>query len=91
MPAARPTTEGDRMTQMQPLIAVDPARLDAVDAKLAALAGMVETLVAAQQREWLPVREYAAREGVHVRTITRRIDKGELQAKGSGRGRMVKV
>jgi excisionase family DNA binding protein len=39
--------------------------------------------------EWVSIREAAERKGCHPDTIRRRIDAGELKARGSGRLREV--
>lgn len=79
----------DRQEKM--LIAVDASALSRIEEKLDALLRLLERSDVQSLPEWVTVSQAAAREGVSASTIRRRIDSGELEAKGAGKGRRVKV
>lgn len=60
-----------------------------VEAELRAIRERLDVL--APPPEWVSVAEYAAREGVTKQTVYRWIASGEIQARGSGKSRKVKV
>ena len=72
------------------LIAVDPAALEAVTAELRALREEVAAL-RAPPGEWVTLQQAAARLDCSAMTIRRRIASGELQARGSGKTRQVRL
>jgi hypothetical protein len=60
-----------------------------VEAKLDAIAARLDDI--APPPQWVSVAEYMAMKGVSKSTVYRRIDAGELEARGSGKSREVKV
>lgn len=62
-----------------------------IRAELRAVRVLLEQAIVAPKPEWLSVREAGEILGVSRSTIDRKIRKGELQARGSGRTRMVRV
>lgn len=58
-----------------------------LEAKLDALAALLKP----PAPEWVPVKEYAAKEKVSVRTVDRKIKAGILQSREGVRGREVRV
>jgi excisionase family DNA binding protein len=78
------------MTDQPTLIAVDPAALEAVTAELRALRAEVAALREPQD-EWLTIQQAAARLECSADTIRRRIASGEIEARGSGKTRRVRL
>jgi len=60
-----------------------------VEAKLDAIASRLDVL--APPREWVGVATYAAMNGISKTTVYRKIKSGELQTRGNGKTREVKV
>jgi len=78
------------MAEHPTLIAVDPAALEAMTAELRALRAEVAALRAPQD-EWLTIQQAAAELQCSPDTIRRRIASGELEARGSGKTRRVRL
>jgi len=74
----------------QSLIAVDPERLDRLEAELRALREQLQGATIVPRPEWLTVAQAADALNVSGETIRRRIASGELEAKGSGKTRRVR-
>ncbi|WP_414897683.1 helix-turn-helix domain-containing protein [Rhodovulum sp. YEN HP10] len=74
------------MRNAQQLIAVDAAALAEVLARLDRIEAKI-----APPPQWLTVHEAAARLGCTASTIRRKIAAGEIEARGSGRARMVRL
>ncbi|MBT3139726.1 helix-turn-helix domain-containing protein [Falsiruegeria litorea] len=75
----------------QQLIAVDANALDQVLDRLASLEQKLASVTVTQNSEWLSIPKAAAQLGCSESTIRRKIDSGELSAKGSGKSRRVKL
>lgn len=75
----------------QTMIAIDPAALDRIEAKLDALSRKLDAVQIAATPDWMPVSEYARLKGVSRQTVNRRIDSGQLKARGHGKLREVRV
>jgi len=78
------------MTDQPTLIAVDAAALEAVTAELRALRAEVAAL-REPPNEWLTIQQAAARLECSADTIRRRIASGEIEARGSGKTRRVRL
>jgi hypothetical protein len=72
---------------MPDLIAINTEALAEVLRRL----DRIERAVATRPPEWVSIAAYAAQQGVTRRTVLRWIDAGSVEAKGAGRGRMVRV
>lgn len=70
---------------------IDTAELTALHAKLDALSATLARVTIAPAPEWVTVAEAAKLHGVTTGTVRRWVRKGEIEARGSGRARMVKV
>jgi excisionase family DNA binding protein len=75
----------------QTLIAIDPAVLDRLVAKVEALEKTIRGATIKPAPEWMGIKEAAEHEGVSTDTIRRWINDGRLQAIGSGKGRKVRL
>lgn len=62
----------------QTILAITQADLSAIEQRLADLQARLDQVEMAPRREWLTVEEYASSIGRTVRTVRRRIEKGEL-------------
>jgi len=78
------------MTDQPTLIAVDPAALEAVTAELRALRAEVAALHE-PRNEWLTIPQAATRLECSTDTIRRRIASGEIEARGIGKTRRVRL
>lgn len=76
---------------MTQLIAIDQTSIERVLDKLDALERRLNDLDIKPLPEWVPVAEYARMKGVSARTVKRRIERGEIEARGTGKGREVKA
>ncbi|MCA0922199.1 helix-turn-helix domain-containing protein [Pseudooceanicola nanhaiensis] len=65
--------------------------LRALTAEVRALRDAVERATITPMPEWVTIPQAAATLGCSVPTIRRRIDSGELEAKGNGKLRRVRV
>lgn len=76
----------------QPRFALVPVEhLTALTAEVRALRQAIDRATIKPQPEWLSISKAAAALGVSTATVRRRIESGELQARGSGKMRVVKV
>ena len=73
------------------LIAVDPEALDLILARLSALEEQVRQARIVPEPQWLTVKEYAAKIGRSERTVLRKVEAGELEAKHMSGVRMIRV
>lgn len=76
---------------MSQLIAIDPNALESLTREVERLHQRLDAVQMQPQPEWLTVKEYADYVGRHPRTITRRIEAGELEACEMAGARMVRV
>lgn len=73
------------------LIAVDPERLEAIERNLASVLSILSAANISASPEWVTVQKAASLLGVHPSTIRRKIDAGEIEAKGAGKTRRVRL
>jgi transposase-like protein len=73
------------------LIAVDADALSRVEAKLDALLQMLERSKTTPMPDWVSISEAARINEVSATTIRRWIDLGQIEARGAGKVRRVKV
>lgn len=73
------------------LIAIDATALDALVSEVRALRQEIQAVRVSPQPEWFTVAEAAARLSVSTATIRRKVASGEYEAKGSGKGRLVRL
>ncbi|MBO9467036.1 helix-turn-helix domain-containing protein [Tropicibacter sp. R15_0] len=73
------------------LIAVDAGALDALVAEVKALRQEVQAARITPENEWITIPKAAQRLEVSESTIRRRIGSGEIEAKGSGKMRLVRL
>ena len=77
-----------------PMLIADPdtlAALRSLSAEVAAMRAALERVTLQPAPEWVSVAEAARMEGVSADTIRRRIAAGELESKGAGKARNVRV
>ena len=72
------------------LIAIDPDALATLTAEVRALRDELSAVRVAPQPKWLTVREYADMVGRSVSTVNRWIADGSIEARFSGKVRLVK-
>lgn len=65
--------------------------LDLLRAEIAALRAEIRGATITPVPQWVTVREAAERLGCTTRTIQRKADAGEIEARGSGKSRMVRL
>jgi hypothetical protein len=78
---------------MTQLVVIETDRLERIVSEAVARA-VSEALAGATitpRPEWVSIHEAAEARGVTPKTIKRWIDKGEIEARGEGRARMVRV
>ena len=76
---------------MTQLIAINADALDAVLVRLERLENMLQGVTIQPKPEWVSVRDYAKQLNRCQKTVTRMIERGEMEARGSGHSRMVRV
>ena len=82
-------TEGDPM--MVTMIAVDETEFRALISEVRALRERLDGATITPRPEWLTIAQAAEALGVSRDTIRRRINSGELEARGSGKTRRVRL
>jgi Helix-turn-helix domain len=75
----------------QTLIAVDANRLDRLEQQMAALTAALHGATVIPRPEWVRVSRAAELLNVSPSTIRRQINLGQLEAKGNGKARRVRV
>ena len=75
----------------QTLIAIDAARLDRLERRIEELSASLRGATVTPRPEWMSVRAAAEHLSVSPDTIRRRIVSGELEAKGNGKMRRVRI
>jgi len=78
------------MTQPQ-FIAIDPSALDALRSEIARIHARLDAVAMTPAPEWVTVDQFADMIGKSRRTVLRRIDAGEIEARQIGGERMVRV
>ena len=73
------------------LIAVDETRLDRIEAQQKAILEALRGAKVQPAPEWVSIAEARAILGVSSSTIYRKIDEGEIEAKGRGKTRKVRI
>lgn len=73
------------------LIAVDAEALGRIEAVLAEIKALLSRATVTPAPEWVGISEAAAMRGCSASTIRRMIDRGELEAKGAGKARRVRL
>lgn len=73
------------------IVVADHAEIEALRDELRAIRGLIEGATIIPAPEWVSIPDAAAHFGVHVSTIHRKIDKGEIEARGAGKLRRVKI
>lgn len=73
------------------LIAIDPTALESLRREIARLHARLDAVTITPRPEWVTVKDAATALDVTPDTIRRKIKSGELQAKGTGKGRMVRL
>ncbi|MDO6591566.1 MULTISPECIES: hypothetical protein [Rhodobacterales] len=73
------------------LIAIDPAAIDALTAEIKRLHQRLDAVEMTPRPDWVTVKEYASHIGRSLRTVTRRIDAGELEIRNECGVRMVRI
>lgn len=76
---------------MTQLALIDLSALNDLRADLAEVKRLLERSSVQPLPEWVNISEAAARQGCSASTIRRMIDRGELEAKGAGKARKVRV
>lgn len=76
---------------MQTLIAIDAERLERLERHIMMLTERLEGATVTLASDWCTVPEAAKRLGVSTATIRRKAASGEMQARGSGKTRQVKI
>ena len=79
------------MTEQARIAITGADEIAALHSELRAIREMLEGATIIPAPEWVSVSDAAAHFGVHVSTIQRKIERGELEARGSGKTRRVKV
>jgi len=74
---------------MTQLIAIDPNAIERVLDRLAELERKLDQFEIKPRPEWISVAEYARLKNVSPRTVKRRIEAGQLEARGSGKLREI--
>ena len=67
------------------------ADIDRLEALVSDLVTKIEGATITPAPEWLTVAQMAVKLGVSRKTVSRRIESGEIEARGSGKTRMVRV
>lgn len=75
------------MTQQFVLVAAED--IASLRAEIAALRADIQRATISPENRWITIRDAAQRLGCSTRTIARKIDAGELEARGSGKARLV--
>lgn len=73
------------------LIAVDPTAIEALTAEIKRLHQRLDAVEMTPRPDWVTVKEYATLIGRSLRTVTRRIDAGELEIRNECGVRMIRV
>ncbi|MEH6737278.1 MAG: helix-turn-helix domain-containing protein [Sulfitobacter sp.] len=76
---------------MTTLIAIEATALDAILKRLDRIDHKLEGATIVPRAEWLTVKDAAQTLGVKPDTIRRKAKSGEIQARGTGKCRMVKL
>ena len=76
---------------MSQLIAIDPQALDALRVEIEKLHKRLDAVQMEPRPEWVTVEEFAKLIGKHPRTVKRRIQAGEVEAREIAGVRMVRV
>jgi len=76
---------------MSQLIAIDAKALDALFSEIARVHQRLDAVDMRPRPEWVTVADAAKAMNVTPDTVRRRIKEGALQAKGTGKCRMVKL
>lgn len=93
----RPAKEAKAMTARatipphQQLVIIPEQTLLDIKSEISEIKILLARATIQQAPDWVPVREAARIKGVTTGTIRRKINSGELQAKGSGPSRLVKL
>lgn len=72
------------------LVAYDPEALATLVEQLARIERKLEQVDLTPKPQWVPVKELAARLGRSPRTVTRMIERGEIESQYIGNVRMVR-
>ena len=73
------------------LIVVDAASLESLSNEIKRLHSRLDAVMLIPRPEWVTVKEYARHIGRSVRTVTRRIDAGELEVRHECGVRMIRI
>lgn len=79
------------MTIHTPLVVIDADTADRILRELAAIRADLASRDIKPKPEWLPINDYARHIGCHRKTVIRRIEAGQIEAKHIGGVRMVKL
>lgn len=79
------------MTEQTRIVVATQSEFDALRDEMRAIRQMLEGATITPPPEWVGIHEAAKHFGVHPSTIHRKIDKGEIQARGAGKTREVKI